>query len=261
MPTHGASTSPPNVSAPEGPGRTSSPSIPPVVIPTLHATGSRSWILPGRRPDSDADARSEYQSAERTGTRRAWEDFLAKYPSGRYSDLARDRLAKLDPPRQKPDSDADARSEYQSAERTGTRRAWEDFLAKYPSGRYSDLARDRLAKLVPPQRTDYDADARSEYQSAERIGTRRAWEDFLDQVSLGPLCGPRARQACESSTSPISARMTPPSRTSTGNPAQPQRCRRLLQARSFSLRNVETSSGPSRTSIRPCVSIQRTPSR
>ena len=146
MPTRGASTSPPSAPAPEGPGRTSSPSIPPDVMPILRVTGSRSWIHPGKERDNDADARSEYQSAERTGTRRAWEDFLAKYPSGRYSDLARDRLAKLDPPRQRTDSDADARSEYQSAERTGTRRAWENFLARYPSGRYSDLARDQLAE-------------------------------------------------------------------------------------------------------------------
>ena len=50
-------------------------------------------------PDADADARREYQSAERTGTRKAWEDFLASILPGRYSDLARDRLAKLDPPR------------------------------------------------------------------------------------------------------------------------------------------------------------------
>jgi tetratricopeptide (TPR) repeat protein len=142
---------------------------------------------PLQRPDSDANARSEYQSAERVGTRRAWEDFLAKHPSGRYSDLARDRLAKLSPSSpQKPDPDANARNEYQSAERVGTRKAWEIFLARYPSGRYSDLARDQLAKLGPsPQKPDSDSDARSEYQSAERIGTRKAWEDFLAKYPSG----------------------------------------------------------------------------
>ncbi len=139
-----------------------------------------------QKPDSDINARNEYQSAERTGTRRAWEDFLAKYPSGRYSDLARDRLAKLDTSPQKPDPDINARNEYQSAERTGTRRAWEDFLAKYPSGRYSDLARDRLAKLdTSPQKPDPDINARNEYQSAERTGTRKAWEDFLARYPSG----------------------------------------------------------------------------
>jgi TolA-binding protein len=53
------------------------------------------------------------------------------------------------PPPPPPDLDADARSAYQSAERNGTRKGWEDFLRKYPSGRYADLARDQLAKLTP----------------------------------------------------------------------------------------------------------------
>jgi tetratricopeptide (TPR) repeat protein len=108
------------------------------------------------RPESDADARREYQSAERVGTRKAWEDFVAKFPSGHYSDLARDRLAKLDstPPRPRPDSDADARRAYQSAERIGTKKAWQDFLDKHPSGSYADLARDRLAKLEPAPKPD-----------------------------------------------------------------------------------------------------------
>jgi hypothetical protein len=53
---------------------------------------------PAPPPDREADARRDYQSAERVGTKKAWEDFVGKYPSGRYSDLARDQIAKLDPP-------------------------------------------------------------------------------------------------------------------------------------------------------------------
>jgi len=48
-------------------------------------------------PDPEAGARAAYQSAERTGTKKAWEDFLAKYPSGRHADLAREQVAKLTP--------------------------------------------------------------------------------------------------------------------------------------------------------------------
>jgi uncharacterized caspase-like protein len=47
-------------------------------------------------PDPEADARRDYQSAERTGTRKAWDDFVAKHPSGRYSDQAREQIAKLE---------------------------------------------------------------------------------------------------------------------------------------------------------------------
>jgi tetratricopeptide (TPR) repeat protein len=115
---------------------------------------------PPPRPESDASARREYQTAERVGTKKAWEDFLAKHPSGQYSDLARDRLAKLDstPARPRPDPDADARRAYQSAERIGTKKAWEDFIDKHPTGSYSDLARDRLAKLEPAPKPDVRLD-------------------------------------------------------------------------------------------------------
>jgi uncharacterized caspase-like protein len=54
-----------------------------------------------------------------------------------------------------PDREADARAAYQSAERTGTKKAWEDFLAKYPTGRHADQAREQIAKLTP--RIDDDA--------------------------------------------------------------------------------------------------------
>jgi uncharacterized caspase-like protein len=50
------------------------------------------------QPDSEADARAAYQSAERVGTKKAYEDFLAKYPSGRHSEQAREKIAKLTSP-------------------------------------------------------------------------------------------------------------------------------------------------------------------
>jgi len=53
------------------------------------------------------------------------------------------------PPAPLPDQEADARREYQAAERVGTKKAYEDFLRKRPSGRYADLARDQIAKLTP----------------------------------------------------------------------------------------------------------------
>jgi tetratricopeptide (TPR) repeat protein len=103
-------------------------------------------------PDAEADARNAYQSAERIGTKKAYEDFLFKYPSGRYADRARDQIARLTPPPPPPppsDPDAHARNAYQSAERIGTKKAYEDFLFDYPSGRYADRARDQIARLTP----------------------------------------------------------------------------------------------------------------
>jgi uncharacterized caspase-like protein len=138
--------------------------------------------------DADAEARTAYQSAERLGTRQGWEDFLRKHSSGRYADLARDQLAKLDArPTPAPTDDAQARRAYQSAERLGTRQGWEDFLRKHPSGRYADLARDQLAKLDarPTPAPADEAEARRAYQSAERLGTRQGWEDFLRKHPSG----------------------------------------------------------------------------
>jgi tetratricopeptide (TPR) repeat protein len=54
-------------------------------------------VAPLPPPDLEADARAAYQSAERTGTKKAWEDFLAKYPTGRHADQAREQIAKLTP--------------------------------------------------------------------------------------------------------------------------------------------------------------------
>jgi TolA-binding protein len=48
------------------------------------------------------------------------------------------------------DPEAQSQADYQSAERVGTKKAWEDFLAKYPVGRQADNARDQIAKLAAP---------------------------------------------------------------------------------------------------------------
>jgi uncharacterized caspase-like protein len=58
--------------------------------------------------DAEANMRRDFDFADRLGTRRAWEDFLAKYKTGSYVQLARERLAQLDaipvrPPDPKPE--------------------------------------------------------------------------------------------------------------------------------------------------------------
>ncbi|MCI0466441.1 MAG: caspase family protein [Beijerinckiaceae bacterium] len=44
------------------------------------------------------DEKSGYAQAEELGTRKGWENFINKYPSGTYAVRAREQLAKLDPP-------------------------------------------------------------------------------------------------------------------------------------------------------------------
>jgi tetratricopeptide (TPR) repeat protein len=58
---------------------------------------------PERRPEPETDtedqARRDYQRAGQIGTRKAWNDFLDKHPTGHYAILAEDQLTKLDSPR------------------------------------------------------------------------------------------------------------------------------------------------------------------
>ena len=47
------------------------------------------------------------------------------------------------------DPEAEARHDYVLAEDAGTKQAWDDFVAKHPSGYYYDLAVQQIAKLTP----------------------------------------------------------------------------------------------------------------
>src|SRR5271170_6798279 len=139
--------------------------------------------------DADHAAASDYEQAEREGSRQAWQVFLAAHSSGYYADLARVHLARLPPietklppietklppietklppiattkptiaapeapnkaaaPLDGQDADHAAASDYELAERGGSRQAWQVFLAAHNSGYYADLARIHLARLPP----------------------------------------------------------------------------------------------------------------
>src|SRR5277367_3365414 len=118
--------------------------------------------------DADHVAASDYEQAEREGSRQAWQVFLAAHSSGYYADLARIHLARLPPiettkptiaapeapnkaaaPLGGQDADHAAASDYELAERGGSRQAWQVFLAAHNSGYYADLARIHLARLPP----------------------------------------------------------------------------------------------------------------
>ncbi len=188
--------------------------------------------------DADHAAASDYEQAEREGSRQAWQVFLAAHSSGYYADLARVHLARLPPietklppiettkptiaPPEAPnkaagpldgqDADHVAASDYEQAEREGSRQAWQDFLAAHSSGYYADLARIHLARLppietkLPPIATtkptlaapeapnkaaapldgqDADHVAASDYEQAEREDSRQAWQVFLAAHNSG----------------------------------------------------------------------------
>ena len=82
---------PPSPSVVAAPPPVAAPVPPPVVAPP-----------PVARPDPEDEVRRDYQFADTVGTRKAWDDFLAKHRTGRYADAARDKIAKLTPPAPEP---------------------------------------------------------------------------------------------------------------------------------------------------------------
>src|SRR5262249_24313406 len=87
--------------------------------------------------------------ANRTGTRKAWDLFIRRFPTGFYHDLAVEELAKLSasgsPDEAEPN---EAKTSFDLVANINTRRAWEVFLERYKSGPYHDLAQQRLTALT-----------------------------------------------------------------------------------------------------------------
>jgi uncharacterized caspase-like protein len=83
-------------------GRPTNTVAPPAVssvAPPPAATVSPVNAQPSRpAPDPEDAVRNDYLFAETAGTRKAWNDFLDRHPTGRYSDLAREKLADLPAP-------------------------------------------------------------------------------------------------------------------------------------------------------------------
>jgi tetratricopeptide (TPR) repeat protein len=87
-----ASLPPPVVEPP----RPSIPSPPPVAQPAPAPVPAPSAVIEPAKPiDPEADAKRDYEAAERLNTRKAFQDFLAKHPTGFYAALGRDQLNRL----------------------------------------------------------------------------------------------------------------------------------------------------------------------
>ena len=95
------------------------------------------------------------------------------------------------------DPEAKARHDYVVAESTGTKPAWDDFLAKHPSGYYSDLARQQVAKLVPdiatkssPSDDATPTDLAGYYRRGQHYAVNgdydKAIKDFTEVIRLNP---------------------------------------------------------------------------
>jgi len=99
-----------------------------------------------------------------------------------------------------PDPEAEARHDYAVTELLATKKAWDDFLAKHPTGYYADLARQQIAKLAkvapnstaqPPQSADSaPTDLPGYYRRGQHYAVGgeydKAIQDFTEVIRLNP---------------------------------------------------------------------------
>ena len=88
-PSSGAASAPPLIADPLPRPIAQPPAAEPRPLP------SPSIAEPAKPIDPEADSKRDYETAERTNTKKAFEDFLAKHPSGFYAALGRDRLKRF----------------------------------------------------------------------------------------------------------------------------------------------------------------------
>jgi len=137
--------------------------------------GANIALVPAPKQGSEAVAdleaeRSDYNRVEKLATRRAWEIFLAQYPTGFYADLARENLAALDraeAPQAQAEKDRLAREQAEQ-ERLAKERAEQDRLAR------EQAEQERLAK----ERAEQDRLAREQAEK-DRLAREQAEKDRL----------------------------------------------------------------------------------
>jgi uncharacterized caspase-like protein len=75
-----------------------------------------------------------------------------------YGSLGGDNLALVPQPAKPPETEADARIDYEYAAQIGTKDVWDSFLEKHPAGFYSNLARAQVKRLVAAEQSQAVAD-------------------------------------------------------------------------------------------------------
>jgi Caspase domain len=76
----------------------------------------------------------------------------------------------------------DVRGDYDRADKVGTRRAFEIFLAQYSTGYYADLAREALSKLPPPASDDARV-----WEKIKDTTDQAALRNFIKRFADSPL--------------------------------------------------------------------------
>jgi len=103
-----------------------------------------------------------------------------------YGSLGGDNLALVPQPAKPPDTDADARIDYEYAAQIGTKEVWDSFTEKHPTGFYANLAHAQVKRLVAAEQSQAVAD--NARRDAEEQAAQKAekLQKRLDESAAGP---------------------------------------------------------------------------
>ena len=135
-------------------------------------------IASSSQTDDESDLWAEVKKG---GTRDDYQAYLDQYPKGIYSALAKSRIKKL---QNEADSEAIRLEKvlWEAADKTGTEEAYQDYLARYPSGLFAALVPARLVKIrIETKLREEDA----QWQRAIGTATREAVQAYLENYPKG----------------------------------------------------------------------------
>ncbi|MDU8942670.1 peptidoglycan-binding domain-containing protein [Ovoidimarina sediminis] len=141
-----------------------------------------------RRQDEADRADSAYWRETGQGqTEAGLRDYLARYPDGLFSDLARDRLEDIEDARRSSVRAADQQA-WDEAAAADDARGYRGYLERFPNGAYADAARGRLQE-IEGTRASEDAIEAARAEEANVVAnpiTRLLVERRLTQLGLEP---------------------------------------------------------------------------
>jgi len=173
-----------------------SPSQPPSLSPYQPPSLSPSQSSPAAK-DADAEMKRDFDFAERLGTRKGWDDFLAKYKSGSYVDVARDRLAAFDPkpappppppktePKAKAEPKPEPKAEPKAEPRQEARVEPKQEVEPEPAKTTDPLIQE-LDRQIAQNPKDPDAYFKRGLAYAQKAFYRDAIKDFDQAIRLNP---------------------------------------------------------------------------
>ncbi len=136
-----------------------------------------------RRVEQDRLDATFWRSTGRKGGEAQLRAYLKRYPDGLYSDIALERLDVFEAARRRNAAVAEGNAWDVTRDRN-TLAAYRDFLGKYPNGTFSDIARERVAKLSSNQSNN--AAKQEEQRVLKNLITRVLVEQQLAAIGMKP---------------------------------------------------------------------------